>query len=60
LKKLLRNHFRGEVLPVERVLLDLHSGRFFGKIGPWLFDIAAALLILLSLTGSWIWLRRRR
>jgi len=60
LKKLLQHHFRGEVLPMERVLLDLHSGRFFGKAGPWLFDIAAALLILLSLTGSWIWLKRRR
>ncbi|VAW73072.1 hypothetical protein MNBD_GAMMA15-2277 [hydrothermal vent metagenome] len=60
LKTLLRNHFRGEVLPMERVLLDLHSGRFFGKAGPWLFDIAAALLILLSLTGTWIWLKRRR
>ncbi len=60
LKKLLQNHYRGEVLPMERVLLDLHSGRFFGKAGPWLFDIAAALLILLSLTGTWIWLKRRR
>jgi len=60
LKKLLQNHFRGEVLPVERVLLDVHSGRFFGKIGPWVFDIAAALLILLSLSGTWIWLKRRR
>jgi hypothetical protein len=60
LKKLLQHHFRGEVLPVERVLLDLHSGRFFGKAGPWLFDIAAALLILLSLSGAWIWLKRRR
>lgn len=60
LKSMLRNHFRGEVLPVERVLLDLHSGRFFGKAGPWLFDIAAALLILLSLSGTWIWLKRRR
>jgi uncharacterized iron-regulated membrane protein len=45
---------------VERVILDLHSGRFFGKLGPWLFDIAALLLILLSLSGAWIWLKRRR
>ena len=60
LKKLLQNHFRGEVLSLERVLLDLHSGRFFGRIGPWVFDIAAILLILLSLTGAWIWLKRRR
>jgi len=60
LKSALQNHFRGEVLPVERVLLDLHSGRFFGRLGPWVFDAAALLLILLSLTGTWIWLKRRR
>jgi PepSY-associated TM region len=56
----LRAHYRGEVLPVERVILDLHSGRFFGRGGPWIFDIAACLLILLALSGTWIWLRRRR
>lgn len=59
-KASLQQHFRTEVLPVERVILDLHSGRFFGKPGPWLFDAAALLLILLSLTGTWIWLKRRR
>ncbi|HSH28688.1 MAG TPA: hypothetical protein VK971_02180, partial [Thiohalobacter sp.] len=26
-------HYRGEVLPLERVLLDLHSGRIFGRHG---------------------------
>jgi len=60
LRQQLKNHFRNEVLPVERILLDLHSGRFFGRVGPWVFDSAAALLILLSLTGTWIWLKRRR
>jgi hypothetical protein len=60
LKSALRNHFRGEVLPLERVILDLHSGRFFGQLGPWIFDAAALLLILLSLSGTWIWLKRRR
>jgi hypothetical protein len=59
-KTSLKKHFRTEVLPVERVILDLHSGRFFGSVGPWLFDLAALLLILLSLTGTWIWLKRRR
>ena len=59
-KTSLKKHFRTEVLPVERVVLDLHSGRFFGSAGPWLFDLAALLLILLSLTGTWIWLKRRR
>jgi hypothetical protein len=60
LKNALQHHYRGEVLPVERVILDLHSGRFFGRLGPWLFDAAAVVLILLSLTGGWIWLKRRR
>jgi hypothetical protein len=60
LKRSLQAHYRGEVLPVERVVLDLHSGRFFGAAGPWVFDLAAFLLIFLSLTGTFIWLRRRR
>ena len=60
LTALLQAHYREEVLPMERVILDLHSGRFFGRAGPWVFDIAALLLILLALSGTWIWLRRRR
>ena len=60
LAQTLRAHYREEILPLERLLLDLHSGRFFGHIGPWLFDLAAALLILLSLSGGWIWIKRRR
>jgi hypothetical protein len=60
LKKMLQYHYRGEVLPVERVLLDLHSGRFFGPLGPWLIDASAVLLALLSLTGTWMWIKRRR
>ncbi len=60
LKTALQRHFRLETLPVERVILDLHSGRFFGRLGPWLFDAAAFLFILLALSGCWIWLQRRR
>lgn len=60
LKKMLQYHYRGEVLPMERVLLDLHSGRFFGRLGPWLIDASAVLLVLLSLTGTWMWVKRRR
>ncbi|MDQ6986331.1 MAG: PepSY domain-containing protein [Mariprofundaceae bacterium] len=59
-KAALQQHFRGEVLPVERVLLDMHSGRFFGRFGTLIFDIAALLLIFLALSGSWIWLKRKR
>jgi len=59
-KATLQHHFRGEVLPVERVLLDMHSGRFFGRFGTLLFDIAALLLMFLALSGTWIWLKRKQ
>jgi uncharacterized iron-regulated membrane protein len=60
LERALQNHYRSEVLPLERLLLDLHSGRFFGSAGPWIMDAAAVLLVLLALSGTWIWLRRKR
>lgn len=56
----LQQHYRGEVLPWERVVLDLHSGRLFGRYGPWIMDAAALLITLLAVTGVWIWTRRRR
>ncbi len=51
--------YRGKGLTLERVLLDLHSGRIFGQWGVWLMDAAAMMLIMLSLSGSWVWWRRR-
>jgi uncharacterized iron-regulated membrane protein len=44
-------------LPLERILLDLHSGRIFGRYGPLLMDLAALMLMVLSLSGVWIYLR---
>ncbi len=55
----MRRDYRGRILTLERVLLDLHSGRIFGSAGPYVMDAAAVLLILLALTGSWLWLGRR-
>lgn len=51
--------FRGDGLPLSRILLDLHSGRLFGTIGVILYDIAAGLLVVLGITGVLLWLRRR-
>ncbi|RLA48040.1 MAG: hypothetical protein DRR04_03710 [Gammaproteobacteria bacterium] len=59
LKVALDNQFRGAILPVERVLLDLHSGRFFGSAGPWIMDAAAVALLMLAISGSWTWFKRR-
>lgn len=42
----------------ERLLLDLHSGRLFGRWGVYLVDAAALGLLLLSLSGVWVWLTK--
>jgi len=44
-------------LPLERIVLDLHSGRFLGKYGPLLMDAIALLLVVLSFSGMWIYIR---
>lgn len=54
------NQAFGPSLPLERIVLDLHSGRIFGHYGPLLMDIAALGLIILSLSGVWIYLRTVR
>ena len=56
----LRQQMRHLVLPWDRVLLDIHSGRIIGPVGPWLMDAAAIFLIFLGCSGAWIWLRQRR
>ncbi|NND54433.1 MAG: hypothetical protein HKN56_05610 [Gammaproteobacteria bacterium] len=50
----------GDGITVERLLLDLHSGRLIGRAGVWLADFAAVLFILLALSGLWLWSKTRR
>ncbi len=50
--------YRGKGLPLERVILDMHSGRFLGSFGIYLVDAAAVLFLLLSLSGAWMWFKR--
>ena len=52
--------YRGNGLKLERVILDLHSGRLFGDYGVYLMDAAAIALLWLSLSGLWVWSSRRR
>jgi len=54
------HHYRGSTLTLERVILDLHSGRILGNVGVFIMDLAAILLCLLSLSGLWIWIQQRR
>lgn len=44
-------------LSVERILLDVHSGRIFGRYGPWVVDLAAIAFLALGLSGVWIYWR---
>ena len=52
--------YRSQFLTLERIILDAHSGRILGLFGVILMDIVAILLILLSLSGIYIWLRYAR
>lgn len=52
--------YRGNGLKLERVILDLHSGRIFGSYGVYLMDAAAIALLWLSFSGLWVWNSRRR
>ncbi len=52
--KILKN-FRGDGISLWRVVLDIHSGAFFGRLGVFLADLTALALILLTLTGLYNW-----
>ncbi len=52
--------FRGKGLSLERVVLDLHSGRIFGAYGNYVMDAAALGLLWLSGSGLWVWSSRKR
>lgn len=51
--------YRGNGLSLERIVLDVHSGRILGSGGPWLMDAAAIMLMLLAATGIAGWWRAR-
>lgn len=51
---------KNESLNYERILLDLHSGRFFGSWGVYFMDAAAIILILLAFSGFWRWQQKSR
>lgn len=60
LQRSIMSLYRGEGLSLERVLLDLHSGRIFGSIGVLIYDMLALALGLLSISGLVLWFRSRR
>jgi hypothetical protein len=51
--------YRGRGLSVQRLLLDVHSGRAIARLGPWLMDVVGLALIAVSLFGLLLWWRRK-
>ena len=54
-----REYFRGYLLTTERLFQDLHSGRLFGPGGVWIVNLSSLMLLVLAITGLWIWWRSR-
>lgn len=49
--------YRAQFLTLERIIIDSHSGRILGDIGVFFMDFIALLLILLSISGLYIWVK---
>jgi hypothetical protein len=52
--------FSGDGIPLDRVVLDIHSGRIFGTVGKWIYDITVIGVLILSVTGFALFLKTRR
>jgi len=60
LRQTITRHYRGEGLSIERLLLDLHSGRIFGSVGIFVYDLIALTLGFLAISGLILWARSKR
>ena len=47
------------IITLERVVTDIHSGRFFGVPGPYFMDLAAVSILFLVITGMALWWMKR-
>ena len=47
-------------ISLETVILDLHSGRFFGDAGVLFVDFMGLLTVFLAVTGTYVWFLKRR
>lgn len=54
------NAFRPPSIPLSRLLLDVHTGRFFNVGGAVVMDLAAVALLLLVGSGIYNWVKRKR
>ncbi len=57
-EKMYRQLYRQHIITWETLIKDLHSGRLFKKWGIWFYDIVAVMMILLSLSGLYLFSRQ--
>lgn len=57
--KLAIQQYKSNIISLETLFLDIHSGRFFGSYGTLFFDLIGVLVLFLALTGIIIWARQR-
>jgi hypothetical protein len=55
----INQQFLKQGLSLERVILDIHSGRILGDIGVYIVDFFSILFLILSMTGFWLYLKRK-
>ena len=60
LHRAITSQYRGDGLSMERLLLDFHSGRVFGRVGVLVYDLLALAVGLMAISGLVLWLRGRR
>jgi len=60
LAQTLNRNYRGHGLSLERVLLDLHTGRLFGSLGVLIVNTASVMLLVLVISGFILWVGRAR
>jgi len=53
-------NFRGSGLSYERIILDLHGGRVFGKAAVYFWDLCAIGLLMMCLSGAWMWIKPKK
>lgn len=51
----LQELYRGRSLTVERLLIEIHSGRILAAAGPLLLDLVGLVLIVLGISGLFVW-----
>jgi len=59
LRQRIIGHYNGEGLSLERLLLDIHSGRIFGRVGMLVYDLLALVLGFSAVSGLVLWWRTR-